>query len=165
MWSPDIKRRFTALTLAIIGTALVAGCTLAPVHSTAGPQTGPYRYAAPDNRLEQVFFQALSSSLTPSADPLAPVLDVQLAVSTAEVGVSDIDSPVTDRQVTATAAFTITEGESVLRSDRRTTTAGYRTAGSSLSRDAGATSASENAVRALADSVRLALLADAARTP
>lgn len=145
-----------------LGAFSLAGCTVSPVHTQA--QAGPQerldlRYGAPSNRLQQVFYQALSARTgTPSAD--APELTIAISSAVSRIGLANIASPVTDYQVTMRGTYTVRQGDTVLATGTRAVSSGFTIPGQVLANDAARAQAEEEAARALADAVRLALYAE-----
>lgn len=148
--------------LALAGATLVlAGCTIAPVHSDRGTITSaplPLAYASPDTRLEQVFYQTLAARLGTSDAPDAPIVTARVSSSASDIGLSDRPEPVTDRQAIATVTYQVEKSGEIIVSDRRTATAAYRSTGQVLADDIARQKADEDAVRAAAQSVIAALL-------
>lgn len=151
-----LRPLLTAAALALV--PLVAACTLTPVHGPSGSQQRlDLAYAAPNSRLEQVFYQTISARLGTDPAPGAPLLSASISISAARVGLSTVSSPVTDYQIVARASYRITRDGEVVHSGSRTATAGYQTTGQIVADDAARADAEERAVRAVAETVRMAL--------
>lgn len=151
--------RAAALALAVSATVILGGCSLTPVYGDAAARSAlALNYAEPDNRLEQIVYQTLSARLG-GGDAAAPLFSASVSASASRLGVSEVASPLTDYLVTATIDYRVTRDGTVLTSGRRTATATYQTTDQYLADDAARISANEQAVRAAAETVRLALIA------
>lgn len=158
-WQRPLRPLLAAMALALL--PLAAACTLTPVHGTASSQQQlALAYAEPASRLEQVFYQTLSARLGKATGAGAPTLSASIAISSSRVGLSTVSSPVTDYQIVARASYRITRDGEVIHSGTRTATAGYQTTGQLVADDAARADAEDRAVRALAETVRLALSAE-----
>lgn len=155
--------RAAALALAVSAPVALAGCTLTPVYGdpAAARSNLALNYAEPETRLEQVVYQTLSARLN-STDTSAPVFSASVSAGASRLGVSEISSPLTDYLVTATINYTVTQNGTTLASGRRTGTASYQTTGQYVADDAARANAQEQAARAAAETVRLALIAELA---
>ena len=96
-----------AVTLAL-GSALSA-CSLTPVYSDGASAQNAlsFTYAEPKSRLEQIVYRTVSGRLG-GASIGAPVFTAGVAVTTSQIGLSDVASPVTERLVTANVTYTVT---------------------------------------------------------
>lgn len=160
-WSSSRRRAL----IAMLSVFALAGCTIAPVHGDrAGIVTDPLplAYASPDSRLEQVFYQALAARLGTSGALDAPLVTANVSASASRIGLSSRIEPATDYQVVATVNYRVEKLGEIIASGRRTATAAYRTTGQIVADDAARQNASEEAVRAAAQSVTATLLADPA---
>ncbi|SDG22307.1 hypothetical protein [Pelagibacterium luteolum] len=119
-------------------------------------------YAEPQSRLEQVFYRELSARLSAPHNPNAPELSARVSVSATRLGLSEVASPVVDRQIVANVTYSVTRDGAVIASGSRRASANYQTTGQIVGDDEARINAQEAAVRAAADMVRLALLAELA---
>lgn len=159
MWFASALRA-AGLALVLSAPIALGGCTLTPVYGDAAA-TGAalaLTYAEPSSRLEQIVYQELSGRLGTSG-PGAPLFSANVAVSATSIGLSDVPSPVTDRQVVATITYSVTQGETILADGTRSATSGYQTTGQIVADQAAQKGAEEQATRAAAETVRLALIA------
>lgn len=159
MWFANAAR---AAGLALILSASIAlgGCTLTPVYGEASTADAALAlsYTAPETRLEQIVYQTLSARLGAQSAG-APEFSARVSTRAGRLGLSDVSSPVTDRQVEATITWRVTDGETVLASGTRSATSPYQTTGQILADQAAQAGAEEQATRAAAETVRLALIA------
>ena len=166
-WSKRLLRSGFLGIVLVAGGALSA-CTMAPVYSNpeALQQKLAFTYAEPNSRYEQIVYQELRLRLGESQAPDARQLRVALSFAGAVQGLSDTTNPNTPLRMTATAQLTVTpppgstEPPTVIT---RTATAEYTTNSQAFSASAAGTEALERASRAVAESLRLALLAGAVR--
>lgn len=160
MWSASAVRP-TLPGLALAASLMLAGCTLTPVHggSTGGTMDPiALNYAEPQSRLEQVVYQTLGARFR-SGDALSPMLSARVSARSSRIGLSSVSSPVTDHQIDVTIVFEVTENDTVVASGSRSGTALYQTTDQSVANDAALRKAEDQAARAAADAVRLALIA------
>lgn len=164
MWWPKARRagRSALLFFAVLALAgpALSGCTLSPVYwnGEATQSNLVLNFAEPNSRLEQVFYQRLDA-LGITASPQAPTLRVSIGISESRVGLSSASSPVSDRQVIATASYSVSENGTVIASGKRTAVSGYQRVGQAFTDDRAQANAEEQAVTRVAEAVRLALLA------
>lgn len=152
--------RTAGLALVLAAPMALAGCTLTPVHGNAG-QVAPLAlsYAEPNSRLEQVAYQALSARFD-QGGPESPEVALRVSVGNTRLGVSATRSPVTERMITATVTYTLVQNGVTLASGSRQASANYHTTGQTVADDAARIGAEEQATRAAAETVRLALIAE-----
>lgn len=159
----SFARVYRALCLGAALTAAVslAGCTLTPVYGGANGADArlALSYAEPETRLEQVVYHALSDRLGPNVAG-APQFSAQVASSSTRIGLSSIPGPTTEHQLTITITYSVVDDSMNLTGGVRSATAGYRTTGQIVADDAARATAEEQAAKAAAETVRLALLAD-----
>jgi hypothetical protein len=165
-WSNALLRN--ALLIAAFGVgAALAGCTMAPVHSSAMAQSSPaLAYGEPSSRLEQVVYQELALRLGESRSPSASLVTVAVSTSGSTEALSDTVDPNTLRSVTVTAQMTVSpRGGSATEpiTLSRTATAQYTTNAQALAAQESRNQAEEQAARAVAESLRLAYLASLVR--
>ncbi|WP_404400966.1 hypothetical protein [Pelagibacterium halotolerans] len=156
--------RIAVLLAAALATPLLSACSLGPVYSSAEQTQSALalRYAAPTSRLEQIVYQDLARELGRASDPAAPTLSVSIRISETRVGLSSATSPLSDRQVVAAATWTVQENGTVVSTGKRTAVSGYQRTGQTFADDQAEANAEEQAVHAVAQSIRLALLAELA---
>ena len=159
MWFAD-RLRAAGLALALAAPIALGGCTLTPVYGDAAATSAALAlsYAEHDSRLEQIVYSELSGRLG-AGNAGAPLFSARVAVSATGIGLSDVPSPVTDRQVVATISYNVTQDGVVLASGSRSATSGSPTTGQIVADQAARTGAEEQATRAAAGTVRLALIA------
>lgn len=159
MWFADTFRS-AGLALVLSAPIALAGCTLTPVYGDAAATNDALAlaYAEPGSRLEQVVYQQLSKRLG-EGGPGAPVFSATVAISVTSIGLSDVPSPITDQQVVATIDYSVTRDDAIIASGARSASAGYQTTGQLVADQAAGAGAQEQATRAAADTVRLALIA------
>jgi LPS-assembly lipoprotein len=149
------------LGIALAAAGLLAGCTLTPVYGDAAKSSQglALSYAEPETRLEQVVYRTLSGRLGPTrAD--APHLSAQVSSSAAQIGLSAVPGPLSDYKLTVTITYRVQQDGVEIASGTRSATAGYQTNGQIVADDAARAGAEEQAAKAAAEMVRLALLAD-----
>lgn len=161
-----LKRLALLLPLAF-GSAALAACSFQPVYSgrLADSSQLALRYGEPKNRLEQIIYNELSFRLGKSTDPATALVTVAAATGTGEPFLSETDSPLTPRETAVTATLTMAptnpggQPTIITRTARAQSTRG----GQVLADEAARIDAEERAARAVAESLRLALLATLAQ--
>lgn len=155
--------RKAALLLALFVPVTLAACSsLRPVYGDNGltNQAIELAYDKPANRLEQVIYQSLSLRLGEARGPGAPLVSVAATQSSRSLTKGTATSPNRQRQMTVTATITLTAANgTVLFSGKRAASADYTTDAQALSNQAAETEAAERAAKALAETIRLTLLA------
>jgi hypothetical protein len=140
----------------------LAGCTtLTPLYGDQGLTSEKIAlvYATPANRLEQVIYQELALRLGKAAGN-APEVAVTATSSSKALTTGNITSPNRQRQMIVSATITLTSTDgSVLFSGKRSAAADYTTNASALANQQAETEAAERAAKALAETIRLTLLA------
>lgn len=161
MWSLDTPLRAAALALVLSGATLaLSACTLAPVYGDHAERL-TLSYAMPESRAEQILYQDLSLRLGTASDPGALQLSAPVTESVRTIFKSDSVDPATPRELTLTARVTVTDpasGTSLLTATRKAT-ATYTTNGQALADESARADAVERAAHALAETIRLTLLA------
>lgn len=169
-WSdgkPTGMRLWLAALLLALPLALGACTGLTPVYGdrgTAAAVTQPLAFATPTSRVEQVVYQELGlrfAKAAPGQD--APLLTVAVSVGTASRGRSA--APFTSYVATATAQITLTRDGEVLFEGTRKAEAPYSSRGQAFADRQAEAAAGEQAARAVAESVRLAVIAALAANP
>jgi len=162
-----LKLGFIAMTLGS-ATAL-AGCTLSPVYNSGRLAESPrlnFAYAKPNSRLEQIVYQDLALRFGASDSATAPLLRVAISVSTGGTALSRSANPNNPAQAIVNATLTITPRDGSATPPIRVTrfaSAGYTTAGQVLPNTEARIDAEERAATAVAESLRLAILAELSR--
>jgi hypothetical protein len=142
--------------------ALSACSSFRPVYGDNGltNESIALAYAKPDTRLEQIIYQSLALRLGKSARTDAPLVTVDVTQDSRALTSGTITSPNRQRQMVVTAAITLTTptGETLFKGDR-SAAADYTTNSQALANQAAETEAAERAARALAETIRLTLIA------
>lgn len=160
------------LALALIAPLALASCTsFTPVYGDGGIVNAELElaYAKPTNRLEQIIYQDLALRLGKSSNPSAPLVTVKASAKSRSLPTAG-GAPVSQKQVTVTATITIAtietpataDTEAVMKtifSASRNASADYTTGSQSLANQQAAQDAQERAAKALADTVRLTIIA------
>jgi LPS-assembly lipoprotein len=152
--------RALCLGAALTAAASLAGCTLTPIYGGANAANASLAlsYAEPETRLEQVVYRTLSDRLGPNVAG-APQFSAQVSSNTTRIGLSSISGPIAENQLTITITYLVVDDGMSVAGGTRSATTGYRTTGQSIADDAARTAAEEQAAKAAAETVRLALLA------
>jgi LPS-assembly lipoprotein len=162
MSSSRLNRAVWVMAAALAVAFPLAGCTtLKPLYGDEGLTTEriTLTYAAPANRLEQVIYQELALRLGKSTGD-APEVAVTATSSSKALTAGNLSSPNRQRQMTVSATITLTATDgSVLFSGKRSAAADYTTNASALANQQAETEAAERAAKALAETIRLTLLA------
>ena len=151
------------VSLALVSTSLAA-CSFQPVYSgklAENPQL-QLAYAEPATRLEQIVYQELAFRLGKTTSPKAPLVSVVVSAGTSAPYLSVTKNPNTPYDVTATATLTVTPRDGVDEKPItivRTAKAQFTQSSQVLANEAAIVEARERATRAVAESLRLALLA------
>lgn len=163
---PKLRGGLAALLLALPLT--LSACTsLTPVYGDRGMAaavTQPLAFAAPNSRVEQVVYQELGLRFAKTIPgPDTPLLAVTVSVSNSTQGRSA--APFTHYVATATANITLTRKGAVLFTGTRKADAPYSARGQAFADRQAEAAAAEQAARAVAESVRLAVIAALAANP
>ncbi|GLQ54533.1 hypothetical protein [Devosia nitrariae] len=166
-WS-NLFLRKAFLGLALASAAVLPACTMAPVYSD--PQTVSqqlaFTYAEPNSRLEQIVYQDLRLRFGESQAPDARELRVSISAGGSREALSDTANPNDTKRVTATARLTVMPPAGSGRAPVtiiRTAMANYTTNAQAFAAQEALVEAQERAAHAVAESLRLALLAGATR--
>jgi hypothetical protein len=168
MWLSNAVLRSAAATLTLLGGSLLAGCSFAPVYSgalAASPSLN-LAYGKPNSRLEQIVYQELSLRLGETQNQAAPLLTVSVASNASDMARSQRLDPREPEQVTVTATATITRRDGSKTAPvtlTRFAVANYTRSGQVLADNAALNEAAERAAKSVAESLRLAILADLSR--
>jgi hypothetical protein len=140
-------------------SALLAACTLSPVYSTPALVQSQLSlsFAKPATRLEQIVYQDLALRF-PGSDGTR-VATVSVGISNRDAGLSRVSRLTTEKEVRATGILTVVENGKLIFTATRFATSSYTTDGQILADNSAAIQASEQATHALAEQLRLALLA------
>ena len=157
-------RQFALIvSLALVSTSLAA-CSFQPVYSgklAENPQL-QLAYAEPATRLDQIVYQELAFRLGKTTSPKAPLVSVVVSASSGSPYLSVTANPNAPYEATATATLTVTPRDGVDEKAitiTRTAKAQFTQTSQVLANQAAITEAQERATRAVAESLRLALLA------
>jgi LPS-assembly lipoprotein len=162
MSSPDTKTRRRLLAL-IVALPLLAGCSFQPLYGNAPVGTGTgFAYAEPTNRLEQIIYQELAFRLGRSDSPSAHLISVSASQSNRRVGRTSPGSVLTAYEAKVTASVSVKTSDNepeILKSFSSFAAASYEISGQVAADNAASADAGEKAARAVADSLRLILVA------
>ena len=166
-WSETLRRSLFSAVILGFGATLGA-CSFTPVYSGAMAEqpTLNLAYAKPNSRLEQIIYQELSLRFGTSQSPTAPLVSVSAASGASDMVITTTANPSKPLSVTVTASLTIAQrdgSDTPPISYVRTASAEYTRAGQVLADNAAAGEAAERAARAVAESLRLAVLAGLGR--
>jgi LPS-assembly lipoprotein len=155
--------RIAALLLALAVPVTLSACSsLRPVYGDNGltSEAIELAYARPANRLEQVIYQSLALRLGKAGGTDAPLVAIVATQSSRALTKGTATSPNTQRQMTVTATVTLKAVDgTVLFTGTRSASADYTTDPQALANQAAETEAAERAARALAETIRLTLIA------
>lgn len=164
----ETSRRIAAAGFMLVLAGALGACSFSPVYSgtLASQPMLDLAYAKPTTRLEQVIYQELALRFGRSDSETAPLAKVSVSAPALPIGYSSTANPNKAQRVTVTATLTVTrrdgtEGKPI--SFTRQASADYTTSSQVLADTAAANEASERAARAVAESLRLALLATLSR--
>lgn len=166
-WSKLFLRK-GFLALALTSSMVLSACTMAPVYSDAQAvsQQLAFTYAEPNSRLEQIVYQDLRLRFGESQAPDARQLRVSVSAVGGWEALSDSVNPNTTSSMTATAQLTLVPPAGSSEAPVtiiRTAVANYTTNDQAFAAREAAVEAQERAAHAVAESLRLALLAGATR--
>ena len=152
--------RNALIALGFATTAMVSGCTMAPVYGdVAAPTRYVIAYSKPTTRLEQIIYQELALSLGETTAVDAPVLVVRVNVSTKKLTESNVANGIEAYEATAIATYSLARGDVVIASGSRDATASYESSPQVLAGRSASEEAGERAAKAVAESIRLSLIA------
>lgn len=166
-WSSH-RRAVAALILAATLATGLGACSFSPVYSgaLAARPTLDIAYAQPTTRLEQIIYQELALRLGSSSSQTSTVASVSASASgSGSALMTSVRRANAPAQVTVTARLTLkqpSEDAPAVTIIRRAT-ADYSSADQVLADNTAASEAEERAARAVAESLRLALLAALSR--
>lgn len=163
---PDSLKKLSASALCVILLA-VSGCTVAPVygdHATPGSlTTTALEFENPDSREEQIVYQDLAKSFSPTHATQFYYVKLGISDSASSLGTSSSGSPFTTYRRTLTGTLSVykyeTDDKPLFTLKRQASTL-YEIASESGIEDYEAkVSAQEKGAHALAETLRLALFA------
>jgi len=159
-------RAASSIVVLLVASGTLGACSFSPVYGGASTSrtTTELAYAKPSTRLEQIVYQELALRIGESASPMAPLVSASVSAVNRDVALSDSDDPNEAREVTVTATITIAprDGRMATAITRRAT-ATYTTNSQVLANRAAEQDADERAAKAVAESLRLAILASLSR--
>ena len=166
-WSKPLTR--LGLIVLTLGTPVVlSACTLTPVYSGAMAESPSMNlaFAKPRNRLEQVIYQDLSFRLGSTDSITAPLVTISVSSYSGDATLSATTNPSKPVEAFVTATMTITPrdgSDTKVQTITRKASANYTRNGQVLADKAAEVEAAERAARAVAESLRLAVLAELSR--
>ena len=151
------------LAVALAATATLSACSgLRPVYGPTGVinEQLAFRYAEPDTRLDQIIIQDLMLRLGKGGGADAPQIRISTATGSRGLTRTDVERPRAQKEMAVTATYSVVaaDGEILLTGSRKAT-AQYESVGQVLADEAAAQDAQERAARAVADTIRLSILA------
>ncbi|WDR01786.1 hypothetical protein PSQ19_13770 [Devosia algicola] len=160
--------RAVLMAAALLATSAIGACTFAPVYSGTLAQTPhiPMAYAKPQNRLAQIVNQELALRLGTSSTATAPLAQVVATSAVRALTRSQTVNPNRAYEISVTATLTITARDGTDAkplSFTRTATAQFSSSGQVLAATEANIEAGERAARAVAESLRMAVLAQLSR--
>lgn len=161
-------KRLVLIASLVLAPASLAACSFQPVYSgklAESPQL-QLAYAEPANRLQQIIYQDLAFRLGKTTSPTAPLVSVVVSAGASAPYLSVTANPNAPYESTATATLTVTPRDGVDNEPliiTRTAKAQFTQTSQVLANQAAVTEAQERATRAVAESLRLALLAALAK--
>lgn len=158
-WSSGSARLLGGLLLML---ALLQACSgFRPVYSdSAALSAHSFHYADPGSRLDQVIYTELRLRLGPASDdPDALQVTVVTSAGARSITRTNTNKPATSNAMVVSASFSVIspDGE-VVASGTRSTEALYTTTTQVLGDVEASTEAAERGARALADTIRLAII-------
>lgn len=162
MWSSKAALRNALFALGILGSSGLAGCTgFTPVYGVngLGTERHAFRYAKPENRLDQIIYQELVLRLGRTADPAAPTVRVATSTASRKLTRTAVSRPAEQREMVVTAKIELLDAEgAVVLATTRSASALYTIDSQALAETEAEREAAERAARELAETVRLTLL-------
>lgn len=167
MWLFETHRAVMLAAMLAAGTML-GGCSFSPVYSgaLASQPSLSLAYAKPNSRLEQVVYQELALRLGSTDSQTAPLVAVSLTPVISDLVLSRTDNPNKPMEVAVTAVLTITPRDAAggpPQTYTRRATANYNRNSQVLAERSAQEEALERAAKAVAESLRLAVLAGLSR--
>ncbi len=164
MLSSKPALRFTLFAALAVFTTTLGACTLTPVYSgrMAEHPSLDLAFAKPTSRIEQIINQDLALRLGVSELETAPLAKVTASAAVTGMALTQTANPNKPNEVTVTATLTITQRDASSTPAvtlTRIATANFTTSGQISADQAAQTEATERAAHAVAESLRLAVLA------
>lgn len=153
--------RNTLIALALCAPVALSACTLTPVYGDRASAEATYRlaYAEPKSRLDQIVYQELGLRFGSGAGPDVPLLTVSVSASGRVLARSVTTDPAKAYESTATARITLMRGGEVLFEGTRQASSTYTYRGQAFTDRAAEAAASEQAAKAVAEVIRLTVIA------
>lgn len=163
-----LARAIAGACLLISVAMMLGACSFSPVYSgtLASQPMLNLAFAKPTTRLEQVVYQELALRFGSSDAPTAPLATVSVAAVGGGTGLSATANPNKLSRTVVTATLTIARRDGTSAAPMtftRQASAEYTTSGQVLADTAAANEAVERAAKAVAESLRLAMLAALSR--
>lgn len=156
------RRVFAAGLLAALVTLPLAACTgVGPVYQygAADAERMAVQFASPNNRLELIIYNELKLRFRQGGSD-APRVSISARQANRSLTNNTVSSPVSQYQATVTASLRVTDPVGkTLGSASRSATADYTTSAQVLAAREAADEAGRRAARAIADTLRLEILA------
>lgn len=145
----------------ILGGGTLSACTLTPVYGEHGVarETMQLNLAAPDSRLEQIVYQELARRFGVSETPDAPHVKVSVVSSSRALALSQTSDPAKAYLETISGTVTITRPGRPDIILTRSASSHYTEDSQVLANSSAKANADEQAASALAQSLRLAIIA------
>jgi hypothetical protein len=159
-------RGAASLCAALLLLLPLAACSsFTPLYGEGQPAARAiaFAYAAPKSRLEQVIYQQLALRL--GADPAGPLIEVSAKSTIRDLTLGSVGNPRDAREASVVATASVLDGPGGRRlaSLTRTASASFTVIAQGLASASAETEAEERAARAVAESLRLGLLATLSR--
>lgn len=156
-----ISEVMKSVALFVVAAALVACSSFVPVYgdrTETSMETVRFNFAAPDNRLEQIIIDRLKLVFPAKALPQDPVLDIVATLAGGGGSASSAFSVARPSNFRVQATVTIVQVDALLFNETRFVDSGFQ--GSKLTPTdlLSSTGAQESAARAVADSIRAAII-------
>jgi len=151
----------------VIPAGVLAGCGLTPLYGDTAltRQTMALSYPEPNSRLEQIVYQELGRSFAPSYAPDAPKVNVRVSAGARTITHTTNPGTKTSYEMVANGTINVVRDKKVVLNVARQASATYTISGQVLADNAAEQEAYERATRALAETLRLTLLATFATSP
>lgn len=163
------KKQTGALLAAMLASGtILSGCSFSPVYSgaLASQPSLSLAYAKPNSRLEQIVYQELSLRLGRTDSATAPLVAAILTPVVSDLVMSKTANPNKPMEVAISATLTITPRDGStgpVQTYTRRATAQYTRNDQVLAARSAQEEALERAAKAVAESLRLAVLAGLSR--
>jgi hypothetical protein len=155
--------RILSSLVIVIAAAAVSACSFTPVYGTRQEDMSlAFDFAAPKNRIDQVIYEELVFRLQSTKAPNSPSLTITSSVSTAAPMMTSARpgaQNIVRYETKVTATATVRYGGDELFTVTRFATAQHTGESQVLADDAARIEAEERAAKSVAESLRLAILA------